>query len=105
MAVLEALDHTFDEMISEGVSIIDFYSTHCGPCRALLPTLLEVEASMPFTNLIKINTDHCPKLAERFMIRSLPTIYLCKDGKMNEYHGELELEVLQEKLAELYYED
>lgn len=105
MAVLLAQDTTFDEMIQEGVSIVDFYSTHCGPCRLLLPTLLELEAQMPFIHLIKVNTDHCPILAEKYMIRSLPTIYLCKDGNMMEYHGYLELEALQEALAKLLYEE
>ena len=105
MAVLLAQDQTFDQMIAEGVSIIDFYSTHCGPCRLLLPTLMELEAQMPFIKLIKVNTDECPQLAERFKIRSLPTVYLCKDGQMKEYHNYLELEYLQEALAKLLYED
>jgi len=104
MAVHIASDETFDELIAEGVSIVDFFSTHCGPCRALLPTLMEIEAELPFINLVKINTDDCPQLADRFMISTLPTIYLAKDGVMTEYKGLLEFEPLSEAVAALLYE-
>lgn len=104
MAVLLAQDQTFDEMIASGVSIVDFFSTHCGPCRVLLPKLLEIEAQMPFINLVKVNTDHCPVLAERYMISALPTVYLCKDGNMREYQGLLEIADIQQAVAALLYE-
>ena len=48
MAVFTAQDDIFDGMVSEGIGIVDFYSTHCGPCRVLLPKLLQIEAQMPF---------------------------------------------------------
>lgn len=104
MAVYQAQDNTFDALIASGVSVIDFYSTHCGPCRMVLPKLLQLETQMPFINLIKVNTDDCPTLTDRFRIVGVPTVYLCKDGKMEEYQGILEIDPLQKALAKLLYE-
>lgn len=104
MAVILATDENFDALIAEGVAIVDFFSTHCGPCRALLPTLMEIEAAMPFINLIKVNTDHCPGLAKRFRIFSLPTLYLSREGEMQEYRGLLEREPLMEAVGKRLYE-
>lgn len=100
--IIEATDKTFDALKAEGVAIIDFYSTHCGPCRALLPTLLDIEGDMPYITLIKVNTDRCPELAERYRILSLPTVYLSKDGEMRQVNAYDE-EELQQSLAELLY--
>lgn len=104
MAVILATDENFDQLISEGMSIVDFFSTYCGPCRALLPTLREIEANMPFLNLIKVNTDNCPSLARRYKIFSLPTLYLSKDGNMQEYRWLLERDPLMKTIAQRLYE-
>lgn len=104
MAVFTAQDDTFDGMVSGGIGIVDFYSTHCGPCRVLLPKLLQIEAQMPFIQLVKVNTDHCPQLTERFHIAGVPAVYLFKDGVMREYHGFMETEEIQKELAKLLYE-
>ncbi len=104
MAVIEARDDNFDELIENGVSIIDFYSTHCGPCRALLPMLLEVEGDLPFINLIKVNTDFCPELTDRFQIMSLPTLYLAKDGKTRFFDDTRDEDGLKQAIGEMLYE-
>lgn len=104
MAILEANDRTFDEMIQSGVAIVDFSATHCGPCRALWPRLVKLESEMPFINLIHINVDQAPGLAERYHISALPTIYLCKEGEMREVSNGQDVDVLREQLGELLYE-
>jgi len=104
MAVFNAQDDSFGGMIAEGTGIVDFYSTHCGPCRVLLPKLLQIEAQMPFIRLVKVNTDDCPELAERFHIAGVPAVYLFKDGILQEYQGMMEQEPIQTALAKLLYE-
>ena len=101
--IVEARDDNFDALKAEGVAIIDFYSTHCGPCRALLPILLTLEGEMPFISLIKVNTENCPELAERYQILSLPTLYLSRDGEMQEIHIHDE-DALREAVGKLLYE-
>ena len=101
--IVEARDDNFDALKAEGVALIDFYSTHCGPCRALLPTLLKLEGEMPFITLIKVNTDNCPVLAERYQILSLPTLYLSRDGEMQTLHAWDE-DQMREAIGKLLYE-
>ena len=102
--VLQATDSNFNELKSKGVGIIDFYSTHCGPCKLLLPVLLKIESEMPFINLIKVNTDECPKVAAEFKISSVPTLYLVKGGKMTEYQRSYAEDDIKQALAALIYE-
>ncbi len=104
MAVRQATDASFSELIREGVCVVDFYSTHCGPCRLLLPKLMNLEAEFPFIQLIKVNTDECPGLATEYKIYTLPTVYLCKDGRMDEYKGALDPESLRQAVGKLLYE-
>lgn len=104
MAVLQATDENFDELKKDGIAIVDFYSTHCGPCRVLLPVLLQIENEMPFINLIKVNTDECPKVASEYKISAVPTVYLVKDGKMTEYQHSYDPDIIKQALGELLYE-
>ena len=104
MAVIEAKDETFMESVKEGVSLIDFYSTHCGPCRALLPTLLEIEGELPFINLVKVNTDYCTDTADRYRVDALPTLMLAKDGVITPYEGERDGDSIREALGALLYD-
>lgn len=104
MALLQATDENFNELKKDGIAIVDFYSTHCGPCRLLLPTLLKIESDMPFIKLIKVNTDECPRLAEEYKIYSLPTVYLSKDGNMAEYQQEYDEDIIKQAIGALLYD-
>ncbi len=104
MAVILATDESFHQDIAQGVSLVDFYSTHCGPCRVLLPKLMEIETELPFINLVKVNTDDCPQIAEEFRILAVPTIYLAKDGQMTEYQHAFDPDGIKEALGALLYE-
>lgn len=104
MAILQATDENFQDLKRDGIAIIDFYSTHCGPCRVLLPVLLKIENDLPFVNLIKVNTDECPKLAAEYKIFAVPTIYLSKDGEMKEYQRGYEEDAIKQEIGALLYQ-
>ncbi len=61
--------------------LVDFWAEWCGPCRALGPTF-ERLAENYGSNIAfaKVNVDEAPELAERFRIRSIPTLLLIRDG-------------------------
>ena len=63
--VLQATDSNFNELKSEGVGIIDFYSTHCGPCKVLLPVLLKIESEMQASNEYAID----PLLSRNYLCK------------------------------------
>ncbi|MBE7073965.1 MAG: thioredoxin [Clostridiales bacterium] len=77
----------FNEIIKEGVALVDFYATWCGPCRIMANILEDIdEAIGQDINIIKVDVDECPSLAKKFAIMSIPTLLVFKDGDMQEKH-------------------
>lgn len=65
-----------NEMISDGITLVDFYADWCGPCKMLGSVLETIDL-----NVIKVNTDKFPELAQKYGVMSIPTVYIYKDGK------------------------
>ena len=71
----------FREEIKNGVVLVDFFATWCGPCKMLAPVLEQVSEEMAGkVNVIKVDIDQCPDLADEFKIVSVPTMMIFKDG-------------------------
>ncbi len=83
--ILHAVDQDFDAIIATepGVTLVDFWAEWCGPCRMVGPILDEVaiEQKERGVRVVKVNTDMSPETAQRFNIRSLPTLMFFKDGE------------------------
>ena len=76
-------DENFDSEINvEGVCVVDFYATWCGPCMMLAPILEEVANSRAGYNIMKVDVDKNPKIASRLNIDTIPTLCLYKNGKL-----------------------
>lgn len=88
-----------DELIKEGIHLLDFYAEWCGPCKMLTPVLETISDKI---NIIKIDIDEFPKLTSEYRIMSVPTLIFVKDGKKQEeivgFHTEDELLEIIEKL-------
>ncbi|MCI7486404.1 MAG: thioredoxin [Alphaproteobacteria bacterium] len=77
-------DNQFSENVlnSKGLVLVDFWAEWCGPCRQLGPILEAIDEEMGNdVKIYKMNVDDSPETASQFGIRSIPTMFLFKDGK------------------------
>ncbi len=71
---------TFDQSISSGLVLVDFWATWCRPCLALAPTLDKV-ADATDALVAKLDVDKAQPIASKYNVRSIPTMILFKDGQ------------------------
>ena len=72
----------FEQSISSGVALVDFWAEWRGPCKMQLPIIEEFSSEMEGKATIgKVNVDEELELAQSFGIQSIPTLILFKDGK------------------------
>ena len=72
----------FEQSISNGVALVDFWAEWCGPCKMQLPIIEEFSGEMEGKATVgKVNVDEELELAQFFGIQSIPTLILFKDGK------------------------
>ena len=73
----------FRNEISEGVVLVDFFATWCGPCKMLGPVLEDLGKELEGkAKIIKVDIDQSGDLADEFRISSVPTMILFKDNKI-----------------------
>ena len=73
--VAAVTDATFAEETKDGLVLIDFWATWCGPCRMQAPILDELK-------ILKMDVDENPNTAREFGIMSIPTLLFKKDGQV-----------------------
>ena len=81
--VKEFSDSSFeaDVLGNDSVVLVDFWAEWCGPCKAIAPLLDEVaDEYADKLDIAKLNIDENPGVAQKFGIRSIPTLILFKDG-------------------------
>ena len=72
----------FDTIINDAKPvIIDFHALWCGPCKVQSPVLKELASDLgDRVRVIKIDVDQNQELANRYLIRSVPTLMILKNG-------------------------
>lgn len=100
----EFTDANFDELLSSNkVVVADFWATWCGPCKAMGPSIDELAVEYEGKALIgKVDVEENNDLAEKYAIRSVPTIIFFKDGEMvDKQVGAVPKAVLESKIKAL----
>ena len=83
--VIAVSDSDFEQEVekNDGLTIVDFWATWCGPCRMIAPILdqlaVEYEGKVKVT---KLDVDANIKTGSRFNVRSIPMLLFFKDGKV-----------------------
>jgi thioredoxin 1 len=74
----------FSKLIeSEKLVLVDFSAEWCGPCKALAPILKEVSSKISGkAKIYKLDIDKNRVIADRYNIRSVPTLILFKNGQI-----------------------
>ena len=77
-------DATFEAETKEGLVLVDFWATWCGPCRMQAPILEKIseELSEDELKILKMDVDENPETARAFGIMSIPTLLFKKDGQV-----------------------
>ncbi len=67
-------------VLSEGITLVDFWAEWCGPCRMFGPIFEKASESHPEVTFAKVDTEAEQQLAGMAGISSIPTLMIFRDG-------------------------
>ncbi|TDE26381.1 thioredoxin [Actinomadura sp. 6K520] len=81
MSTVTLTAENFDKVAQgDGIVMVDFWADWCGPCKRFAPVYERSADKHDDIVFAKVDTDAEPDLAQRFGIRSIPTLMAIRDG-------------------------
>ena len=85
MAITHANDTTIDTIIGDGITLVDFWASWCGPCRMFGPIFESVSDTVPDVKFVKFEIDETNRRTPaKYGIRSIPSVLAFKNGELVE---------------------
>ncbi len=79
--IREVTAENFHAEIQNGVTIADFFSPTCGPCKMMDMMLREIDQENPALNIIKLDAVKNRETADSYHILGYPTLAIFRDGE------------------------
>jgi thioredoxin 1 len=79
--ILTLTDKNFQQQTKNKVVLVDFWASWCAPCRMMAPVLNDVSSELSGNSFVgKVDIQQYQMLANKFKVRSIPTMVLFKNG-------------------------
>ena len=103
MAIQHTNDEAFDSSVKNGLTLVDFWASWCGPCQMFGPIFEEASEKATDVNFVKFEIDEANRRTPaKFGIRSIPSVLAFKNGELKEARtGLMDEETLMEWIKEL----
>ena len=92
----------FRELMPGALTLADFYSPNCGPCKMLSYVLADLDRTCDGIQILKINFDTNPELLEQYGVTGYPTIILFRDGQEVDRKAGLQQKPVLIKMIQAY---
>ncbi len=103
--LVEFNEQNFDSQVLQhsGLTVVDFWSQSCVPCRQLAKVLKQLSSEVPDSVQIgTVKAEDNMALLERYGVRSTPTLLFIKDGNVVETRTGVDRRQVLKKVVEIH---